>query len=92
MRRLDELYSRPYDNNQRGGYGNPGGFRGARRRGISVHFDDQRGIYVTGTVEDERENEVTSTPQHESEQEPESGQPQPAWLQREYENGSSEND
>ena len=91
VRRPDERYSRPYDNSQRGSYGNRGGFRGRHGRGWSVHFGDRRGVYVTGTVEDERETEVTKTPEHGSDQEQEPEQPQPAWLQREDENGSSEN-
>ena len=92
VRRPDNRYSRPYDNNQRGSYGSRGGSRGGRRRGRSVHFGDRRGVYVTGTVEDERENEVTSTPQHESDLEQKPKPPQTIWLQREDENGSSEND
>ena len=79
-RRPDERYSRPYDNNQRGSYGSRGGFRGRRGRGRSVHFGNRRGVHVTGTVEDERENEVTSTLQHQSDPEQESERRQPAWL------------
>ena len=78
--------------NQRGSYGSRGGFRGGRGRGTSVNFGDRRGVYVTGTVEDERENEVTSTPQHESDLDQEPEPPRPAWPRREDENGYSEND
>ena len=91
-RRPDERYYRPYDNDQRGSYGSRGGFCGGRGRGLSVHFGDRRGVCVTGTVEDERENGVTSAPQHESDPEQEPEPPQPAWLQREDENGFSGND
>ena len=92
MRRPDERYSRPYDNNKRGSYDSCGGFRGGRGRGRSVHFDDRRGVYVMGKVEGERENEVTSTLQHESDPEQEPEPPQPEWLLRKDENGSSQND
>ena len=92
VRRPDKRYSRPYDSSQRRSYGSRGGFRGGRGRGRSVHLGDWRGVYVTGTVEDERENGMTSAPQHEPDQEQEPEKPQPAWLQREDENGSSEND
>ena len=80
--RPDERYSRPYDKNQRGSYGSRGGFRGGSGRRRNAHFGDRRGVYVTGTVEDERENGMTSTPQHESDPEQEPEPPQPAWLQR----------
>ena len=86
VRRPDELDSSPYDNSRRGSYCSRGGFRGGRGR--SVHFGDRRGIYVTGTVEDERENGMTSTPHHESDAEQEPKPPQLAWLQREDGNGT----
>ena len=70
-RRPDERYYRPYHSNQRGNYDSRGGFRGGRGRGRSVHFGDRRGVYVTGTVEHERDNEVTSEPLHESDSEQE---------------------
>ena len=59
VRRPNERHSRPYDNSQRGIYGSRGGFRGGRGRGRSVRFCDRRGVYVTGTVEGERGNELT---------------------------------
>ena len=90
VRRPDERNSVPYDSSQRGSYGSRGGFRGGRGRGRSVHFGDRRGVYVTGTVEDERENGMTSTPQHESDPEQEPEPPQPVCPQRENGNGSSE--
>lgn len=88
VRGLDERYSRPFHKNQRGGCTSRGGFRGVPERGGGVHFCDRRGLYVTGTVKDERENEVIPTPQHESEPE----QPHHAWLHHEDDNGNSEND
>ena len=78
VRRPDERYSRPYNDNQRGGYGIRGGFCGGRGRGGSVHFGDRRGVYVTETVEDKQTNDTISAPQLEPDLEQVSEQPSPA--------------
>ena len=91
LRRPDEIYPCPYDKNQRGGYRRREGFRVGRGRGRSVHFGDRRGLYVTGTVEEQQENDMIPTPRHDCEPEPVLEQPQPAWLQRADEKGASKN-
>ena len=67
VRRPDERYSFPYNNNQSGGCGSRGGFRGERGRGRSVHFCDRRGVYVTETVEYKKTNDTIPVPQLEPE-------------------------
>ena len=55
-------------------------------------FGDRRGVYVTETVEDKQTNDTISAPELEPDPARVSEQPQPAWLQNENEEESSENE